>query len=167
MKLRPFQPGYVPSARLTMKLATPRSRAQGGYTLLEIMLVVGIIVILLGGAVFFMSGNLETGKMVRADADIKTFSTQLKTYEMTMLRPPNQTDGLKALMVRPSSGPNVNRWRQLMTEIPLDPWGNEYVYRYPAKKSAEDYDIYSWGPDRAEGTEDDIGNWTANTKPRN
>lgn len=156
MKLRSIHPRSLPVQ------FRRRSRTQGGYTLLEIMLVVGIIVILLGGAVFFMAGNLEVGKMARADADIKTLTTQLKTYEMTMLRPPSQADGLKALVSRPSSGPNLNRWRQLMTEIPLDPWGNEYVYRYPAQKSGDQFDVYSWGPDGAEGGMDDMGNWSGN-----
>jgi general secretion pathway protein G len=153
-----------PAAGFSASILARRARSQGGYTLLEIMLVVGIIIILLGGAVFYMAGNLEVGKAARADADIKMISTQLKTYEMTMLRPPSQADGLNALVTRPSSGPNVNRWRQLMKDLPLDPWGNSYAYRYPATKSGDPYDLYSWGPDREEGTADDIGNWVVPNK---
>lgn len=150
---------HSPTLRSFRSRTRARARAQGGYTLLEIMLVVGIIIILLGGAVYYMAGNLDVGRAARAEADIKMISTQLKTYEMTMLRPPNQSDGLNALVTRPTSGPNITRWRQLMKSIPLDPWGNPYAYTYPAAKSTDPYDLYSWGPDRIQGNEDDIGNW--------
>lgn len=161
MKLR-LTPTPIALARRGMRLsrgARCQPRSEAGYTLLEIMLVVGIIIILLGGAVFYMVGNLDFGRVARTEADIKMLGTQLKTYEMAMMRPPNQADGLQALVKRPSTGANLNRWRQLMQEIPPDPWGNPYAYRYPAQKSSDPYDIYSFGPDRLEGTDDDIGNW--------
>lgn len=75
------------------------------------------------------------------------------------MRPPTTEQGIKALVERPSSEPVPERWTQLLEEVPKDPWGQEYKYRYPATKSKKPYDIYSAGKDGQEGTDDDIGNW--------
>jgi general secretion pathway protein G len=47
----------------------------------------------------------------------------------------------------------------LDTEVPLDPWGNQYRYEYPGKYQTDYPDIWSYGPDQMDGTDDDIGNW--------
>ena len=44
--------------------------------------------------------------------------------------------------------------------MPEDPWGNPYVYRWPAQHEGNDYDLYSFGPDGQEGGGDDIVNWS-------
>ena len=44
-------------------------------------------------------------------------------------------------------------------QLPVDPWGNPYVYYYPGKHNQPTYDLLSVGPDGKEGTDDDIGNW--------
>jgi general secretion pathway protein G len=142
-----------------MKINTSRQFHQAGYTLLEIMLVVGIIILLLGAAVFKLMGNMEAAQIARVRADLSTFTTQLKTFETLMLRPPTQQEGLKALVERPTSGPKLANWRPLLDSMPLDPWGNAYTYTYPAKRSKAPYDLGSWGPDRLADTEDDLGNW--------
>ena len=130
---------------------------QAGYTLLEMMLVVGIIIVLLGSAVYFLTGSLETGRLARVEGDIKMLTTQLKTYEMLNLRPPTTEQGIKALVDKPSG--TTSRWRQLLSEVPMDPWGNPYNYRYPGTKNPKGFDLYSYGPDRVDGGGDDIGNW--------
>jgi general secretion pathway protein G len=43
--------------------------------------------------------------------------------------------------------------------LPIDAWGNVYIYHYPGKHNPNSYDLLSAGPDGKEGTEDDIGNW--------
>jgi general secretion pathway protein G len=48
-----------------------------------------------------------------------------------------------------------------MEEVPKDPWGQPYKYRYPAVSSKKPYDVYSVGADGQDGTPDDIGNWKA------
>jgi general secretion pathway protein G len=47
----------------------------------------------------------------------------------------------------------------LEKNIPLDPWGNEYVYQYPGRHNLNGFDLMSNGPDSRAGTEDDITNW--------
>jgi len=44
--------------------------------------------------------------------------------------------------------------------LPKDPWSNAYVYRMPGSHNANAYDLFSAGPDKQEGTEDDVTNWS-------
>jgi general secretion pathway protein G len=141
-----------------MNFLAKRRRREAGYTLFEIMLVMGIIAVLVGSAIYLLVGNIEVARQERAKADLQNISTQLRVYEMQNLRLPSIDHGLKALVTQPSSEPVPRRWRQLLAEVPLDPWGEEYVYYYPGKKNPQGFDLFSKGPDRQEGGGDDIGN---------
>ncbi len=67
---------------------------------------------------------------------------------------------MKALVVKPSDGPQPKSYKSLLKEEALyDPWGNLYQYRYPGKFNTDSYDIFSVGKDGKEGTEDDVTNW--------
>lgn len=135
-----------------------RPRREAGYTLFEIMLVLGIIAVLVGSAIYLLVGNIDVARESRVEADIQSISTQLRVYEMQNLRPPTTQQGLQALVTRPGGDPPPRRWRQLLERVPLDPWGEEYVYYWPGKKNADGFDLFSKGPDRQEGGGDDIGN---------
>ena len=132
-----------------------RRFAQAGYTLFEIMLVLGIISVLVGSAIYMLAGNIDVAKEQRVDSDVEAISMQLRTYEMLNYRMPTTEQGLEALVKQPSTEPRPRRWKQLMKEVPLDPWGNEYVYRNPGK-GGSGFDIYSLGPDGKE-SDDDTG----------
>lgn len=140
-----------------MKMSTHRS-ASAGFTLIEIMLVVGIITVITGAAIYLMAGNVDFAKEQRVYTDIQAISTQLKLYEIQNYSPPSTNQGLEALVKKPSAPPTPPKWRQLMKSVPLDPWGVPYEYRYPGNKNSDGYDIFSLGPDRTESA-DDIGNW--------
>jgi general secretion pathway protein G len=127
------------------------------FTLLEIMLVVGIIVIILGVAVARLGNTTGIAKDMRVRADIQAISTQLRLYESMNGFYPTTEQGLKALVVQPDTEPKPSRWYQLFQEMPKDPWGDEYVYTCPGKKHPDGYDLYSAGPDRKADTQDD--NW--------
>ena len=135
-----------------------RPQREAGYTLFEIMLVLGIIAVLVGSAIYLLVGNIDVARESRVEADIQSISTQLRVYEMQNLRPPTTQQGLQALVTRPGGDPPPRRWRQLLERVPLDPWGEEYVYYWPGKKNADGFDLFSKGPDRQEGGGDDIGN---------
>jgi len=142
-------------------LSTPQGRLRHstrGFTLIEIMLVVAIIAVLLGSAIYILGDNLGVAKIKRVEADVRTISTQLRAYEMLSLRLPTAAQGLESLVVRPVDGPQPRQWRQLLQEVPLDPWGNPYKYVAPAQRSKDAFDIYSFGPDGVESA-DDIGNY--------
>ena len=133
---------------------------RAGFTLLEIMLVVTIIMLLLGSAVYFMGGQITIGQDTRVIGDIQALTTNLKTYEMLNGNLPTSQQGLKALVEMPGADPKPRRWYQLMTQLPRDPWGNEYVYLRPGRKNPKGFDLFSKGKDGIENTEDD--NWGNN-----
>ena len=145
-----------------MNSFSSRRRREAGYTLFEIMLVLGIIAVLVGSAIYLLVGNIDVARESRVEADIQSISTQLRVYEMQNLRPPTTEQGLKALVARPGGEPAPRRWRQLLERVPVDPWGEEYVYYWPGKKNPQGFDLFSKGPDRQEGGGDDIGNDSGN-----
>jgi general secretion pathway protein G len=128
---------------------------RSAFTLLEIMLVVTIIALLLGAAIYKLSGNVEYSRHVRIAADIQGIGTQLKVYESMNGFYPTTEQGLQALVTQPSSDPRPNRWYQLYSSLPKDPWQNDYVYRCPGTKNPNGYDLYSAGPDHTPDTADD------------
>ncbi|MEI6350155.1 MAG: type II secretion system major pseudopilin GspG [Verrucomicrobiota bacterium] len=134
------------------------SQRRAGYTLLEIMLVLGIIAILVSSGIYLLSGNIDVAKETRVDGDLKTISTQLKTYEMSNYALPTTEQGIAALVEPPSAPPEPRRWKKLLEELPTDPWGHPYQYRCPGAKNPTSFDIFSLGPDGIESA-DDLGNW--------
>jgi general secretion pathway protein G len=143
---------------MTSTVSPARRLASAGYTLFEIMLVLGIIAVLLGSAIYKLGGNLEVAKNKVVDADFQAISTQLRTYEMQNMRMPTTAQGLEALVKRPSVEPAPRRWIQLMDGVPLDPWHEKYIYANPGKLNPRGFDLVSKGPDRVEGGGDDITN---------
>jgi general secretion pathway protein G len=130
-------------------------RKQQGFTLLEIMLVVTIIALLLGTAIYKLTGNVEYARHTRVAADIQGINTQLKLYESMNGFYPTTEQGVKALVAQPDSDPRPTRWYQLYKDLPKDPWQSEYIYRNPGLKNTNGYDLFSPGPDRKPDTADD------------
>jgi len=128
---------------------------QQGFTLLEIMLVVSIIVIILGVAISKLGNTTAIAKSMRVQADIQAIKTQLQLYESMNGFYPSTEQGLQALVSQPQNDPRPTRWYQLFKELPKDPWGSNYIYRNPGQKNSGGYDLYSAGPDRQADTADD------------
>lgn len=145
-----------------MKLITPNNRVQrnqrrGAFTLVEILLVVVIIGILAALVIPKIAGTSERARVTAAQADINGgIKTALGQYEVDCgFYPKNLQD----LIQQPS---NANNWHGPYfdpAKLPVDPWGNNYVYAYPGRHNAGSYDLYSVGPDAKEGTDDDVVNW--------
>ncbi len=133
---------------------TIRSKQQG-FTLLEIMIVVGIIVILLGLAISKIGNPTGFAKQTAVRADVQAIGTQLQLYESMNGFYPTTEQGLQALVTQPSTDPQPTRWYQLFKQVPKDPWGSEYIYGCPGQKHPDSYDLYSAGPDRRQDTGDD------------
>lgn len=114
-----------------------------GFTLIEIMLVVGIITVLMGSAIFMLTGNLDYAKITRAESDVSSLSGQVQTYELRFGSIPDSLQALTTCKPR------------LLEEVPKDPWGKEYRIKKDST-STKRFRIYSSGPDRVDGGEDDI-----------
>ncbi len=149
----------------THATATPALRPlrsfRAAFTLLEIMLVVMIIAVLAGSAIYLLRNNLSIAQEEgRVRPDLQNIMTQLQMYETLNGAPPSTEQGLGALVALPGGDPQPRRWRQLMPVIPQDPWGMNYHYRYPATKTkTAAYDVFSSGKDRIPDTADDVGSW--------
>ena len=141
-----------------MKLGKPKrlTHSNSGFTLLEIVIVLGIIAVILGGSIAVVGKLGDGAKIQRVTSDFNTISSAISTYKLNAGTAPTTQQGLQALVAKPTSTPVPKRWTQLAKEIPLDPWQKPYQYRNPGKKDASDFEIYTLGPDGQEGTEDDM-----------
>src|SRR5437764_12863659 len=110
-------------------------KKQQAFTLLEIMLVVTIIAILMGTAIYKLVGNVEIAKHTAVSADVQALGTQLKLFESMNGFFPTTEQGLQALVTQRETDPKPARWSQLVKEVPKSPWHNNYIYRCPGVKN--------------------------------
>src|SRR6201997_1573250 len=108
---------------------------QQGFTLLEIMLVVSIIVIILGVAISKLGNTTAIAKTMRVQADVQAIKTQLQLYESMNGFYPTSEQGLQALVTQPQNDPRPTRGYLLFKELPKDPWGSNYIYSNPGLKT--------------------------------
>ena len=135
------------------------NRKDKGFTLIElliVMVILGLLAALVGPRMF---GKVGKSKQKAAKAQISLFETALDTYRLDVGKYPKTDGGLEALRVKPDGaekwdGPYISK------NVPMDPWGNAYVYESPSEHG--DYEIVSLGADgRAggEGEDTDIVSW--------
>ena len=134
-----------------------------GFTLIELMAVLVILgilgtIVVVNVAPIFQRANLEKIK-----ADMAQTSKALEIYKFNELTYPSTSEGLEALIL-PHSGlknPFLYPEDGYISSLPIDPWGNEYIYENPPRKSKK-FDLYTFGADGMEGgsgEDTDIGNW--------
>lgn len=139
---------------------TQRSRGKAaGFTLVEMVLVLGIVALLVGAGIVSLVGVLDSGKKTRVKADLNTLSAALRSYETDNMFLPSTEQGIMALVQKPSSRPAPTNYTPKLKKLLLDPWGNPYHYKRPGSKDKGGFDVYSAGPDGQPDTADDVGNW--------
>jgi len=137
-------------------------RTQGGFTLIEIMVVVVILGILAALVVPQVMSRPDQAKVTVAKGDIKAIAAALDMYKLDNFAYPSTQQGLDALVKKPSGNPQPKNWNRdgYLKRLPKDPWGNDYQYLSPGTQGQ--FDLYSFGADGKLGGSDlnaDIGNW--------
>jgi general secretion pathway protein G len=135
-----------------------RRFAPGGFTLLEllvVMVIIGLLAAYVGPRYFSQIGKSE---QTSAKAQIESFRRALDTYRLDVGNYPASADGLQALVTAPA---NAAKWNgpYLAKAIPLDPWGKPYVYKSPGSKG--DYELLSYGKDGQPGGSGDAADITS------
>lgn len=140
MEVHPESATLSPSRRL---------RRDAGFTLLELLVVILIIGLLTGIVGPRLLGQVSRSEITTARAQIDAIDKALQAYRFDTGRFPATGQGLQVLVRQ--SGEDA-RWRgpYMQGEIPLDPWGSPYQYRTPGT-NGRDYELMSWGKDRAAG----------------
>lgn len=105
-----------------------------------------------------LSTNCEHPPAARVLSDFSVIEVALILFEAKCNRLPTTEQGLTALTEKPEIEPVPLNWSQQMKMVPLDPWGNEYEYRFPSFDLTKRYDLISAGPDGVFATADDITN---------
>lgn len=144
-----------PVSRMTR---SKRLTTVGGFTLLELLVVIVIIGLLAAyvGPKYF--AQLGKSEVTVAKSQIESFEKALDTLRLDVGRYPTSEEGLGSLLIKPATS---EKWNgpYLKKNVPLDPWGHAYVYRSPGSKG--DYEIISYGKDGQPGgvgEEADISN---------
>ena len=135
---------------------------RGGFTLIEIMVVVVILGVLAATIIPQFMGTTHDAKVSAAKANIAEIESALERFYIHMDRHPTAEEGLKVLVEAPS-GDEAKKWRgPYIKLLRPDPWNNPYQYKYPGTHHATSFDLWSRGADGADGGEGngaDIGNW--------
>lgn len=137
---------------------------KGGFTLLELIVVVTILAILMGVVAPRIMDAPDKARQSRAKTDMKALATALQAYKLDNFNYPSTQQGLEALVRKPSGSPEAPNWKNggylASTELPKDPWGRTYLYVSPGQHG--DFDVYTLGADGKPGGDEydaDLGHW--------
>ena len=122
--------------------------SQSGFSLLEVMFVIAIIGIMMGGMAAVFTGNDDKARVTLAKQDIMAMSQGLDLFKLDNRRYPSTDQGLDALVNAPDGADN---WAPngYIKKLKDDPWGNPYQYVSPGSDGP--FDLFSLGADGIEG----------------
>ena len=135
----------------------PHSKTSTGFTLIEMLLVLVILVILGAIAVPLFQGIAEKSYQRSARIQVNAVETAIDNFYFALKRYP---ENLEELRVEPGDLQEAKQWDgPYMKQILADPWGNDYQYQFRGAHNSDSYDFWSYGPNGVNGDDDDIGNW--------
>ncbi len=137
-----------------------RRVGEAGFTLIELLVVMVILVLLASLVAPRVIGYLGSSRTKSAKVQIESLSTSLELFKLDTGRYPDGREGLAALVERPGNLPSWNGPYLKKEKVPLDPWGQPYIYRYPGQHGP--FDILTLGADKKEGGQNedqDIASW--------
>ena len=137
-------------------------KSQKGFSLIEILVVLVIMGLLISVVVPTVLNSADDARIQKVEADFKAIETALKIYRLDNYVYPTTEQGLVALVEASTLEPEPRNFKTggYLSELPLDPWGREYLYLSPGEYG--EIDIYSLGADGlpgGDGQSADIGNW--------
>jgi general secretion pathway protein G len=124
-----------------------KHRREAGFTLIEIMVVVFIMGLLVTLVAPRILGRTDEARATKAAADIRSLELALSLYKLDNGHFPTTDQGLEALVILPTSGPQARRWRAYLDNVPADPWDIPFIY----ESDGRDYLLLSFGADGTEG----------------
>jgi general secretion pathway protein G len=131
------------------KILKQRAKKVSGFTLIELLIVMVIIGLLAAFIVPKLIGRVGEAKQTAAKAQIELLATAIDIYKLDTGKYPTQDAGLNALTTKTDAGKNWKGPYLKKENPPKDPWGVDYIYKYPGEHG--DYDIISYGADENEG----------------
>ena len=139
-------------------------KKQRGFSLIEILVVLVIMGLLISVVAPTVLNSADDARIQKVQADFKAVETALKIYRLDNFVYPSTEQGLVALVEPSTLEPEPRNFKQggYLQEVPMDPWGREYLYLSPGENG--DVDIFSYGADGlpgGEGQNADLGNWSA------
>lgn len=148
---------------MTHTRALRPSRAEQGFTLVEVMVVIVIIGLLATVVMMNVLPSQDRAMKEKARADVAVLEQAVESYRLENLAFPTTEQGLQALVAPPPGLARPDRYREggYVRRLPKDPWGAAYQYRYPGEHGR--FDVWSMGADGqkgGEGDDADIGNWS-------
>ena len=139
-------------------------RRQRGFSLIEILVVLVIMGLLISVVAPTVLNSADDARVQKVQADFKAIETALKIYRLDNFVYPSTEQGLVALIEPSTLEPEPRNFKDggYLQEMPLDPWGREYLYLSPGENS--EVDLFSYGADGlpgGEGQNKDLGNWAS------
>lgn len=133
-----------------------------GFTLIELMVVIVILGILAGLIIPRLTDKPDKARVVKAKLQMQNLSMALKQFKLDNGFYPDTEQGLESLVHRPSIGRQPKNYpeRGYISQVPKDPWGNDYIYICPGEHG--DFDLLCLGADGEEGGQGfaaDIKSW--------
>lgn len=145
---------------MSRTIRRPRPVLRRAFTILELLIVIGIILAIGGLVLVNVLGASEKADKSLVQAQIQAFNRALEQYKVEMKRYPSEEEGLVVLWngEELEDEDDSSKWGgpYLKEGTPNDVWGSEWIYRNPSEVEGVAYDIVSIGPDKEEGTDDDI-----------
>ncbi len=135
---------------------------QKGITLIEMMVVIVILGILATIIFTRVGGRPEQARRTKAQVEIRELQTSLELFKLDNGFYPTTEQGLNALVSQPTTGKIPQHYPEsgYLDKLPMDPWGNPYVYICPGMHG--EYDLESYGADGEDGGEGknkDVESW--------
>lgn len=147
-----------------MSPVTPEAGRRGGFTLLEVIIVLAVMATLMAVVAPVLFTHVGDARITAARSQMEVFAMALDSYYTDAMSYPTTAQGLDALRRRPEAAPVPRRWRgpYLRRAAPADPWDRPYIYVSPGTHDPESYDLSSLGRDGlpgGAGEDADITTW--------